>query len=121
MDEQQKPEPKISTPEIIILVLFAVIADLINWIPVINWVVTAVTLPGFQLYFMIKGVRGIYSLAGNAVEAIPALSVLPAITAGIIVTIIIDRAMASKLGQTALKAAGPAGKIAEKALIKKAA
>ena len=104
-------EPKISLPEAYLLIAFALIADLINWIPIVNWLVTAVTLPGFQLYFRMKGVKGIWGLAGNLVELIPFLSVLPGITAGVVATIIIDRLAASKLGATALKAAGPAGKI----------
>lgn len=114
-------QPKISLPEAYFLVSFAVIADLINWIPIVNIISGTATLLGFQLYFIMKGVRGIWSLAGNAVDLIPGLSALPAVTAGVLATIIIDRATASKLGQTALKTAGPAGKIAEKAITKKAA
>ena len=106
--------PKISAPEAVLLITFALIADLLNWIPIVNWIVTAITLPGFQLYFMMKGVRGYASLAGNLVEFVPFLSALPAVTAGVVAVIIIDRIAASKLGQTALKAAGPAGKLVTK-------
>jgi len=112
-------QSKISLPEAYLLVSFAVIADLVNWIPIVNIFSSVATLLGFQLYFIIKGVRGIWSIAGNGVDLIPGLSVLPAVTAGVLATIIIDRATASKLGQTALKAAGPAGKIAETAIGKK--
>lgn len=89
-------QPKISTTEAYYLIVFAIIADLINWIPIVNFLVTAVTLPGFQFYFKIKGVKGIYSLAGNLAELIPVVSILPAITAGVITTIIVDRVSARK-------------------------
>lgn len=107
-------QPKISGPEAYLLVAFALLADAINWIPVVNWFVTAITLPAFQIYFMMKGVRGIANIAGNLVELVPFLSFLPGVTAGVIATIIIDRVAASKLGAAALKTAGPAGKLVTK-------
>ncbi len=110
---ENKIEPKISLPEAYFLIAFAIIADLINWIPIINWLVTLITLPGFQFYFAMKGVRGVYSLAGNLIEFVPVLSVLPAITAGIIATIIIDRLEANKLGQLATQGLAKARPIAK--------
>lgn len=104
-----KVEPKISMPEAYFLIAFAVIADLINWIPVINWLVTLITLPGFQFYFAMKGVKGAYSLGGNLIEMVPGLSILPGITAGIIATIMIDRLEATKLGQTAVRGLAKTG------------
>jgi len=85
-----KHEPKISLPERYFLIVFAVLADLINWIPIVNILVTIIILPAFQFYFIIKGVRGTYSLMGQIMELIPVLSILPSITTGIIITIIID-------------------------------
>ncbi len=111
-------QPKISAPEAFFLIIVAVIADLINWIPFVNWLVTFVTLPGFQFYFMIKRVKGYAAVVGNLIELIQFLSFLPAITAGVLGVIIIDRLTASKLGQVALKGAGPAGKLAGQALKK---
>jgi hypothetical protein len=89
-------EPKISTVEAILLVLIALLADAINWIPVVNWVVTLITLPAFQLYFILKKVRGLYALAGNLIEFIPILSILPGVTAGVVGVILLDRATAKK-------------------------
>ena len=116
-------QPKISLIEAYLLVTFALIADLINWIPFLSWVVTVITLPAFQFYFFMKGVRGVWSLGGNIVEFIPGLSALPAVTAGVVDTILIDRAAATKLGQAGLAAAGPVGKLAggKTGLLKKAA
>lgn len=91
--------------EAYLLIAFAVIADLINWIPVLNWIVTLVTLPAYQIYFYMKGMRGIYTMTGNLIELIPALSALPGITTGVVVAVIADRVTASKLGRTALGAA----------------
>ena len=102
-------EPKISIVEAYFLIVFAIIADLINWIPIINILTTIVTLPVFQFYFMIKGVKGIYSLAGNIAELIPGLSVLPAITAGVVTTIIVDRVQA-KTGVDVTKTIKPKAK-----------
>ena len=91
MNENQ---PKISPGEAYFLIAFAVIADLINWIPVVNLLVTLITLPGFQLYFKMKGVKGTASKAANIIELVPFLSTLPAITTGVIITIILDRRQA---------------------------
>ena len=98
---------KISMVEGFLLVVFALIADAINWIPILNWIVTIVTLPSFQIYFMIKGVKGYYNLAGNVIELIPLLSWLPAVTAGVVATIIADRIASSKMGTRALKPIKP--------------
>ena len=87
-------QPKISLPEAFFLVSFALIADLINWIPYINFVVTAMTLPAFQLYFYFKGINGVFSLAGNLIDAIPFASIVPSVTAGVLATIIMDRKQA---------------------------
>ena len=79
---------KISMGEAYFLVAFAVIADLINWIPLMNWFVTAVTLPAYQFYFHSKGVKTWWSLAGNLGEALPLVSVLPLVTGGVVMTIV---------------------------------
>lgn len=89
-------EAKISTVEAYYLIVFAIMADLVNWIPIVNILTTVVTLPVFQFYFRIKGVKSMYSLAGNLAEVIPFVSVLPAITAGVLVTIIVDWKSAGK-------------------------
>lgn len=58
---------------------------------------------GFQLYFFMKGVKKVskYSLAGNLFEFIPFLSFLPAVTAGVVATIISERISATRLGKIA--------------------
>lgn len=94
-------EPKITTPEIYFLLVFALLADAINWIPFINLFVTMVTLPGFQFYFKMKGVRSGWSLGGNLAEFIPLVSFLPAVTAGVLITILIDH-----FGGTTIKKIG---------------
>lgn len=98
---------KISMVEGFLLISFALIADAINWVPVLNWIVTIVTLPSFQIYFMIKGVKGYYNLAGNVAEFLPVVNALPAVTAGVVATIIIDRVSSSKIGKAALKPIKP--------------
>lgn len=94
---------KLSGIDIAILVTTAVIADLLNPIPLVNIVVGAVSTGFFQLYFFIKGVKkSHYSLIGNSMEFIPAVSILPAVTAGVIMTIMANRAeekLADKLSK----------------------
>ena len=84
------------------MVALALIADLLNWIPVVNWLITAITLPSFQFYFKMKGIRSGWSLAGNLAEVLPLVSVLPLITAGVVITIIMDR-LSEKLAGGVLK------------------
>jgi hypothetical protein len=108
--QPEKPQPKISAPEAYLLLAFAVILDLISIIPLINELTAVVATAGYQLYYFLKGVRGYAGLATNIIEFFPALSALPGITAGVGIVILIDRATATKLGQTALKATGPAQK-----------
>ncbi|MEK7554404.1 MAG: hypothetical protein AAB518_00240 [Patescibacteria group bacterium] len=108
---EETPQPKISLPEILLIVPIAIISDLINPIPILNWVVTLFTLPGFGLYFYWKGVKGYASVAGNLLEFFPALSALPGVTAGVIATIIIDRVLASRVATQVIQKTGPAGKL----------
>lgn len=84
-------QPKISESEAYFLVCFALLADAVNWIPLGNFFVTAISLPAFQLYFKMKGVNGAWSFGGNLIEFIPVISAMPAVTAGVVVTIILDR------------------------------
>src|SRR3989344_7668550 len=94
---------KFSPMEIYLLITFAIIADLINWIPVVNWIVTLITLPAFQLYFYLKGMRGIYSLVGNAIELVPVLSILPGVTTGIVLAIVFEKLEETSIGKKVLK------------------
>ena len=96
-------ESKILPMEAYFLIAFAIIADLINWIPVVNWFVTLITLPAYQLYFYLKGMRGIYSLVGNVIELVPALSILPGITTGVVLAIIFERLEKTKVSEKNLK------------------
>ena len=107
------PEPKISTAEAILLVFFAIIADVINLIPFINILATIVTFTITQLYFRMKGVKATFNIIMQLLEFIPIVSVLPLTTAGVVVTIIIDHNQ--KLLGTVIATAGavvPGGAIA---------
>ena len=84
-------QPKISTTEAVFLIMAAIIADSINWIPVVNWIVAAVMFPVTQIYFRMKGVKATYALVGNIIEMIPILSALPAYTFSIAAVIYFDR------------------------------
>jgi len=103
--EHQPKKPKISTVEALLLIIVGVIADLINWIPVVNWVVAAFMFPVTQIYFRLKGVKGVYGLVGNLIELIPFLSVLPAYTFAFAATIYIDRKPESAAAKAVEKAA----------------
>ena len=82
---------KISTAEAILLIMVGLVADLINWVPIVNWVVAIFMFPITQIYFRMKGIRSNYSLISNLIELIPIVSVLPAYTIAMVATIYVDR------------------------------
>lgn len=84
--QKNQIENKIPFPEAYLLTAFAIIADLINWIPIINIFISVITL-GFTLYFIIKGVPFLLALAGTIAEFFPVLSVFPILTVAIVITI----------------------------------
>lgn len=102
MDEEQK---KISLPEIIIMVmivagadLFDVFVDLAAAVPVIgqillfaNWFVDIFVFAVVQFWLIIKGGIGFKKqatvLAGNLIEMIPFLDILPIRTTALLVAI----------------------------------
>ena len=88
MDEQQ---PKISTPEAILILMVTAIADLISIIPLVNWLASIVMFPVTQFYLRLKGIKGMYMMIGNVIELIPILSALPAYTTMMAITIYVDR------------------------------
>lgn len=84
-------QPKISTPEAILILMVTVIADLISIIPLVNWLASAVMFPVTQFYLRLKGIKGTYMMIGNVIELIPILSALPAYTTAMAITIYVDR------------------------------
>ncbi len=107
---------KLSSIDIIILVIAAPLFDLSNAFPLLNVVASAASTFFFQTYFFMKGVKkSHYSLVGNLVEFIPGLSILPAVTAGVITTIVTNR----KEENAAEKAAQEKKMAEEKALVQK--
>lgn len=106
LEPQPKPEPKISFMVGYWLLLFAIVADLINWIPGINLLVAWTILPLFSLYYFMNGLRGTAHFATQIVqyivETVPALSILPATSIGVLIIIILDRLEATKLGSEAI-------------------
>ena len=86
-----RPEPKISDGAIYYLIVFAVIADLINLLPLVNILSTLITLPIFQIYFRLKGIKSTSFVVSQMIEFIPIISILPATTAGVVIVIIQDR------------------------------
>lgn len=100
------PEPKISTAEAILLIFFALIADAINWIPILNIISAIITFVITQLYFRMKGVKATWNLVMELPEFIPVISVLPLTTAGVAITIFIDHH--PNLVDTAMQTAGAA-------------
>ena len=89
--EQKKSGPKLSVTECFILLLFGIVSDLINLIPFVNILVSLFVTPVIALYFRMKKLPVGASVVAGIIELIPGLSVIPAITFGIIITILIDR------------------------------
>lgn len=103
-EELQTPahEPKIGTPMAFVLIAVAIISDLLNWIPVVN-IILAVFTSAFPLYFWFKGLPFSVSLIGDVAEFIPGLSVVPALTASVALTIYADRNPDSWFGKKVSK------------------
>ncbi len=77
MDEEiQKPEPKISDVEIVLIGMFYFGLDVLDFIPMVGDVTDVVAAPmGF--YYWMKGLNGTAFLASEAIEAIPGAQELP--------------------------------------------
>lgn len=79
---------KISVLKAILCVAIALIADAISLIPYVNIVNGFVFWFSFTVYFWSKGVKKLGpNTVAAVVEVIPILSMLPAITLGVVVTI----------------------------------
>jgi|SRR3989344_4168592 len=94
---------KISTMEIVLLVLFAFTADILSFIPIINIVMSLVVTPVLFVYYKIKRVPTYPTIIAGVIEVVPVLSMLPAFTAGVLAVILIDKFGASKLGSATTK------------------
>ena len=91
-------KPKISPIEAILMLMFVGLADaaefffeffiITAWL---SWIVDIIVFPVTQLWLRFKGIKGTYNLVSNLLEFLPLVSALPLRTAGMIVTIIIDR------------------------------
>jgi len=105
-------KPKIQAVEIYLLLVFAILLDAINAIRGLNIPIAALSLPCFYFYFKSKKVPAYPEVIAQIIEFIPGLSAIPATTAGVIVCIILDRMIASKMGRVALKEGFRAAKVA---------
>jgi hypothetical protein len=100
-DTNNKPAPskknRIGNSEIILLVVFALIFDIISLIPFLNFVTVIVAQGLMAFFFSIHGVnvlskkRAIPYVLGWIIEFIPAISVIPAITLETIIIIVMVR------------------------------
>lgn len=77
MDEEiQKPEPKISDVEIVLIGIFYFGLDIVDFIPTVGDVTDLVASPmGF--YYWMKGINGTAFLASEVIEAVPGAQELP--------------------------------------------
>jgi hypothetical protein len=99
MEENEKPEKKhrIGNGEIVMLLVFALIFDLISLIPFVNIAVVIVAQSLMALFFSMHGVnvlskrRAIPYILGWIIEIIPAISAIPAITIETIIMIVLTR------------------------------
>src|ERR1700733_5389074 len=77
MDEEiQKPEPKISDVEIILIGIFYLGLDAIDFIPAAGDITDVIAAPmGF--YYWMKGLNGTAFIASEVIEAIPGAQEIP--------------------------------------------
>ena len=97
----EEVRPKMSGVEVYFLIAFALIIDGVNWIPIVNDIADLFSTAAFQIYFFLKGIRGLWSAGGSLLEAFPVISVLPFTTAGIVATVIADRLEAKAMNKLA--------------------
>lgn len=113
--------PKISLVEGILMLMIVVpfdilevLTDLISPIPVIGQIALVVMHFGdwiilfiIQFWLIMKGLKGLWALAGNLLEFIPYVDILPLRTLGLIITIYL--ANRPEIAQIAGAAAGKPG------------
>jgi hypothetical protein len=94
-------EPKFSLVEIILLLMIAIPADIlepivafISPIPVVGlialmamWFVDLIVFFIIQFWLIMKGVKGLWALSANLLEMIPYINALPLRTIGLLATI----------------------------------
>lgn len=88
--------PKFLTVEIFFLVALGLVADAVSIVPYVNILSSLIALIVTQWWFRRKGVKANYALVGNLIDAIPIISVLPALTVTIVAVIIITNRQADK-------------------------
>lgn len=84
-------EPKLTETEIILLGLFFLTLDALDWAEVGVPITDAIAFPVSQIYLRIKGVPSGKMLGGNLLELIPLADYLPMRTAAFLWTAWIDR------------------------------
>lgn len=94
---------KISTPEAIFLILGCIVVDLIDLAitiflldlggagEFIKWTLNIFFWAIISIYFIIKGVRQLWFMAGSLIEFIPVINALPIRTITMIIVIVLDR------------------------------
>ena len=89
--KEAKRVHKLSTLQRFVLICIALLADLINLVPFLNILITAVVEPSLGIYFRIKKLTIAPTVIATIIEFIPGLSAIPGITLGVIITILYDQ------------------------------
>jgi len=92
----QKADPKISTSEAVLILLFVLILDLIDLIPFAGDLTDIAGAPLF-FYYMSKHINGVAYLIAEILDAIPGTQEIPSRTIVWIGTILFDRFAPAKL------------------------
>jgi len=89
-DEEQKPGPKISITEAILIGIPILIIDILEFIPLVGDLGSIVASPVI-LYLYLKGVGGLFFLFGEGLDLIPGVQEFPCKTLAWVITVGIDR------------------------------
>jgi|GEM_PF-4736288 len=84
------PQSKISIAEAILLLLFGVIVDVLDFVPFVGTVASIGAFIILWIYFKIKGVKQLGNILVSAINMIPVVGALTPISAGIAITIAAD-------------------------------
>ncbi|GEM_PF-6078199 len=117
MEEEQKPEPKISLPEVILIsIALGVIEIVAAFFPVAGpWIANIIAGPLLDFYLYIKGIPLTRALVSQLVKFVPIINELPILLGGFLFTVYLDHN--PKLEAVVGKAAALTGKAGVKGAV----
>lgn len=127
-EQGQQNQKKISLPEIIILGMLFGLTDLVEFLAdllattvvlapvvlIISYIFKGISWLAMFVWLIIKGIKGIWLIAGSLLNTIPIVDALPILTATFLLTVfLVNRPVNVPGFDKAVQLAGKAGKLAK--------